>query len=91
MKVSDYLEIQAELIEANANDLENSTDSELTEEKKAKVAERQRKWADRLRKWANAFAIDHKQATNAAKKESDKVSKEKKTVRKDEDGDDSIF
>jgi len=91
MKVSDYLEIQAELIEANANDLENSTDSELTEEKKAKVAERQRKWADRLRKWANAFAIDHKQATNAAKKEADKEAKEKKTVRKDEDGDDSIF
>ena len=91
MKVSDYLEIQAELIEANANDLENSTDSDLTEEKKAKVAERQRKWAERLRKWANSFAIDHKQATNNAKKESDKDSKEKRTVRKDEDGDDSIF
>ena len=91
MKVSDYLEIQAELIEANANDLENSTDSDLTEEKKAKVAERQRKWAERLRKWANAFAIDHKQATNNAKKEADKDSREKKTVRKDEDGDDSIF
>lgn len=91
MKVSDYLEIQAELIEANANDLENSTDSDLTEEKKAKVAERQRKWAERLRKWANAFAIDHKQATNNAKKEADRDSREKKTVRKDEDGDDSIF
>lgn len=91
MKVSDYLEIQAELIEANANDLENSTDSDLSEEKKAKVAERQRKWADRLRRWANAFAIDHKQATNNAKKEADKDSKEKKTVRKDSDGDDSIF
>lgn len=91
MKVSDYLEIQAELIEANANDLENSTDSDMTEEKKAKVAERQRKWAERLRKWANIFAIDHKQATNNAKKASEKDSKEKKTVRKDEDGDDSIF
>lgn len=91
MKVSDYLEIQAELIEANANDLENSTDSDLTEEKKAKVAERQRKWAERLRKWSNTFAIDHKQATNAAKKEADKDAKEKKTIRKDDDGDDSIF
>ena len=91
MKVSDYLEIQAELIEANANELENSTDSDLTEEKKAKVAERQRKWAERLRKWSNIFAIDHKQAMNAAKKEADKDAKEKKTVRKDEDGDDSIF
>lgn len=91
MKVSDYLEIQAELIEANANDLENSTDSDMTEEKKAKVAERQRKWAERLRKWSNIFAIDHKQATNNAKKETDKDSREKKTVRKDEDGDDSIF
>ena len=91
MKVSDYLEIQAELIEANANELENSTDSDLTEEKKAKVAERQRKWAERLRKWSNTFAIDHKQATNAAKKEAEKDAKEKKTVRKDDDGDDSIF
>lgn len=91
MKVSDYFEIQAELIEANANELENSTDSDMTEEKRAKVAERQRKWAERLRKWANAFAIDHKQATNNAKREAEKDSKEKKTVRKDEDGDDSIF
>ena len=91
MKVSDYFEIQAELIEANANELENSTDSDMTEEKRAKVAERQRKWAERLRKWANTFAIDHKQATNNAKREAEKDSKEKRTVRKDEDGDDSIF
>lgn len=91
LKVSDYLEVQAELIEANANELENSSDSDMTEEKKAKVVEKQRKWADRLRKWSNMFAIDHKQATNNAKKEAEKDSKEKRTVAKDEDGDDSIF
>lgn len=91
MKVSDYLEIQAELIEANANELENSTDSDMTEEQKAKVAEKQRKFADKLRKWSNIFSIDHKQASNNAKKEAEKDSKDKKTVKKDDDGDDSIF
>lgn len=91
MKLSDYLEIQASLIEANANDLENSTDNDLSEEKKKKVLEKQRKWADRLRKWSNMFDIDHKQAENNAKKESEKDSKEKRTVGQDEDGDDSIF
>ena len=91
LKVSDYLEVQAALIEANANELENSSDSDMSEEKKAKVIEKQRKWADRLRKWSNMFAIDHKQAENNAKKDAQKDSKEKRTVAKDEDGDDSIF
>lgn len=91
MKLSDYLEIQATLIEANANELENSTDSNMSEDKKKKTVEKQKKWAEKLRKWSNAFDIDHKQAENNAKKESEKDSKEKKTVGKDEDGDDSLF
>lgn len=91
MKLSDYLEIQATLIEANINELENSTDNNMSEDKKKKIIEKQKKWADKLRKWSNNFDIDHKQAENNAKKESEKDSKEKRTVGKDEDGDDSLF
>ena len=91
MKFSDYLQIQAEFFEANAATVENSEDDTMTEEERKKVVEKQRKWAERLYKWSNAFNIDKKQAENATTRQEDKDSKEKSTIGKDEDGDDSIF
>jgi hypothetical protein len=90
-KFSEYLEIQAELIEANATDLQYSSDSNLSDEDKKKVVKKQLKWAKRLREWSNKFSIDNKKANNEAKKDIDKDEKEKKTINRNSDGDDAIF
>lgn len=91
LKFSDYLSIQADLIEANANELKYSDSTDLTPEQKEKSVKKQMKWVDRLRKWSNKFAIDQKKSTNNANRDIQKDSKEKKTIAKNQNGDDSIF
>ena len=91
MKFSDYLDVQADLIEANANELEYSNETGMDEEKKQKVVEKQKKSAAKLRKWANIFNIDKKQTENNAKKAIEEDEKKKKKVAKDEDGDYALF
>ena len=90
MKFSDYLDVQADLIEANANELEYSNETGMDEEKKQKVVEKQKKSAAKLRKWANIFNIDKKQTENNAKKAIEEDEKKKKKVAKDEDGDKEV-
>ena len=89
LKFKEFLEVQAALLEANADDLEDSmdTDDKHTE----KVIKRQRKFAEFLRKWANKFAIDSKESSNNAKKEAEKDKKEKKKIKKNDEGDDVLF
>ena len=89
MKFSDYLEIQAQLLEAHADDVEHSSD--MNEDQRTKVANKQRKWAARLKKWSNIFSMDVKQAQNKADAESKKDDASKKRVAKDDDGDDVLF
>ena len=89
MKFSDYLEIQAQMLEAHADDVEHSSD--MDEDRKTKVANKQRKWAARLKKWSNIFSMDVKQAQNKADAESKKDDANKKKVAKDDDGDDVLF
>ena len=91
MKISDYLEIQADLIEANANDLQYSTTSGLSDKEKEKVVKKQLKMAGKLRKWSNKFSIDSKSASNQAKKQSDSDDKNKNRIGQNDNGDDSIF
>lgn len=91
MKVSDYLAIQADLLEANANELQYSSDTSMDETQKDKVVKKQLKWVERLRKWSNTFAIDNKESNNKSAKAIETESKEKKTIGKTEDGDDAIF
>ena len=91
LKFSDYLEVQATLIESNANELENSTDTTLSDAKRKKVVDKQRKTAEKLRNWANKLAIDNKKSANDAKKAAEEDSKERKKVSKNEDGDDVLF
>jgi hypothetical protein len=90
-KASDYLLVQAQLIEANANDLEVNSDTGLSEEKKKKVVAKQRKIADKLRSLGQKLSIDGKQAQAKAKKDAETDEKEKKKIAKDDDGDDGIF
>lgn len=89
-KLSDDLAIQAQLIEANAIELENSSSTDIPEEKKKKIIEKQRKTAEFLRKWSNRLSIDRKKAEKDAQKQSEDDDK-KATVDTDEDGDESIF
>lgn len=90
MKFSDYLEVQADLIEANANELQYS-DSGLDEDQKQKVIKKQLKVAEKFRKWSNIFSIDKKQSENNANKAISEDEKDKKRVGKDGDGEDVLF
>ena len=89
MKISDYWAIQAELIEANADELELSSD--MDEEKKAKVIKKQRKWAERFRKWSNIFNIDRKNTEKKVKEQEAEDKKNKKKVKQDDNGEDVLF
>ena len=91
LKFQDYLEVQADLIEANANDLQYSTTTTLTDNDREKVIKKQLKTAKKLRDWANKFSIDNKQATNAANREIMNDAKDKYTIGPNDDGYDSLF
>ena len=91
MKIKDYLEIQADFIEANANELEISTTTELSDEKRNKVVKKQREWAMKLRKWADKFNIDAKETAKETEKAVKDDEKKKKKIGKDDDGDDVLF
>lgn len=89
MKLADYWEIQAELIEANADELELSSD--MDEDKKAKVIKKQRKWAERFRKWSNIFNIDRKTTEKKVKEQEAEDDKNKKKIKQNDNGEDVLF
>lgn len=91
LKLSDFLEIQADLLEANANDLRFSTTSNLSDEERGKVVKNQYKWVEKLRKWSNMFAIDSKQTNNSVNKAIASEDKKKKTIGKNQYNDDVIL
>lgn len=74
VKLSEYFAIQAEFIEANADELEYSSTATTVKDKK-KVIEKQKKWAARLRTWSNKLAIDSKQTANTVASENKNDSK----------------
>lgn len=89
-KLSNMLETQAELVNANANELEyNNTD--IPEEKKRKIIEKQRKSADRLRRLANIFSLDKKRAEVETQREQDKEDNNRGKVGKTDNGNDALF
>lgn len=90
IKLSEYLEIQAQLLQANADNVENNENSDLTPEQRRKVAEKQRKWADRFSKWSNIFALDRKTSQAAVKKMNDEDDKEKRKI-ENQGGNDVLF
>jgi hypothetical protein len=91
LKFSDYLSIQANFIEANANELQYSTTSKLSDADKKKTIKKQLKWVERLRKWSNKFAIDNKQAVNKANNDIDDDNSHKHTIKDDGYGEYSIW
>ena len=79
-KFSDFLSTQADLLEANANELQYSTNTDLSDSERKKVIKKQLKTVEKLRKWANRFNIDSKQVTNNTNKEIEKDDKNKYTI-----------
>ena len=85
VKVSDALAIQAQFLEANANQLKYSDDN-MDEDRKKKVVARQLKIAEKLRNWSNKLAIDSKKAQKEAEKDTEKDRRKSKA----EDLDDQL-
>ncbi len=67
MRISDFFDIQADLLQANAYALESNTTLNKTEQKK--VMAKQLKTVEHFRKISNAFAIEIKKAEVASVKE----------------------
>lgn len=67
MRISDFFDIQADLLQANAYSLESNSTLDVNEQKKIK--EKQLKTVDHFRKISNTFAIDIKKAEVASAKE----------------------
>lgn len=67
MRTSDFFDIQADLLQANAYSLESNTT--LDEDERKKIMAKQLKTVERFRKISNTFAIDIKKAEAASTKE----------------------
>jgi len=77
VKVSDALAIQAQFLEANANQLKYSDDN-MDDDRKKKVIARQLKIAEKLRNWSNKLSIDHKKAQKDAERDTEQDKRKSK-------------
>ena len=75
VKVSDYFEIQADLLQMNAYNVESNT--AMSKEERTKIVKKQMKIVDTFRKIANAIGIDNKSSEVKTTKEIAKTSSEK--------------
>lgn len=80
VRVSDYLSIQADLLQINAYNLEHNRVGQSAEERK-KIAKRQMKIVEGMRKVSNAIAVDSVSAEKQATKDIVKDSKTKYKAR----------
>ena len=67
--ISDYFDIQADLIQMNTEYIRNNDSFGKSEKEKKEIIKRQEKVAKNFRKVANAMAIDNKKAEAKAKKD----------------------
>ena len=75
VRISDYFEIQAELLQMNAYNIDSNT--AIDKEEKKKIVKKQMKIVDFFRKISNTIGIDNKSAEVKATKDLTKSSKEK--------------
>lgn len=88
--VADYLVVQANFLQTNAENLANREKYHGTEDQRKKVYDKQMKWVDRFKRWANIFMIKDKKAEAEAKRKEQEDNKKKK-YEDDEDDDGGIF
>lgn len=78
MRVSEFLEIQADLLQINAYNLEN--DNSKSDEEKKKIVSKQLSIVAWLRKMANKFAINNKKAEVETEKEIEEQDNKKTDI-----------
>lgn len=87
MRVSEFFEIQADLLQINAHNLENSN---MNDEEKKRTVAKQMKIVDWLRKMSNKFSIDARKAEVDTEKEIEADDRRKTNI-DDIDNHSSIF
>lgn len=73
MRVSEFFEIQADLLQMNAYNVENN--SSMEDDKKKKIVSKQLKIVEWLRKMSNKFAINNRKAEVEAEREIERSDK----------------
>lgn len=89
MRVSEFFEIQADLLQINAQNVEN--DANMNDEQKKHVVASQMKIVDFFRKIANKLSINGKKAEVEASKEITKEDNEKSKITDAPDGSSVLF
>lgn len=77
VRVSEYFDAQADMLQMNAYNVENNR-LDLDKEQKKRITTKQIKIADKFRKFANKIGIDMKDSENKATKEMTKENKKYK-------------
>lgn len=78
MRVSEFFEIQADLLQINAYNLEN--DNNKSDEEKKRIISKQLKIVDWLRKMANKFSINNKKAEVETEREIERDNRTKTDI-----------
>ena len=89
MRFSEFLEIQADLLQINAQNVES--DPNMTDEQKKHIVASQMKIVDFFRKIANKLSINGKKAEVEASKEITKEDNEKTKITDSPDGSSVLF
>ena len=88
MKFSDWLAVQADFLQVNAENLKYREDRKGSDSHRDKVYSRQMKWVDRLRKLSNIFALKDKKAKKAAEDEQKRDDRNDQNDDREDDEDD---
>lgn len=86
-KFSDWLSVQADFLQINAENLQYREDRKGSDDHRNKVYNKQMKWVDRLRKLSNVFALKDSKARKAAKDEAE--DDDKRRPNEDNNGNDN--
>lgn len=91
MKFSDWLTIQADYLQINAENLKYRDDRKDSDEHREKVYKRQMGIVDMFRKAANLFMIKDKKAQKQAQEEDERDRKEKPNTNQNDSDDGGLF
>ena len=91
MKFSDWLDVQANYLQINAENLKYREDRKGSDEHKEKVYNRQMKWVERFKKWSNFFMLKDKKAQKDAKDEDEQDRKRKPNSDQNDTDDGGLF
>lgn len=91
MKFSDWLAVQANYLQINAENLKYREDRTGSNEHRDKVYSRQMKWVERMKKWSNFFMLKDKKAQKDARDEDERDKREKPDNNQNDSDDGGLF